>query len=228
MTHNQIAYFQAQETQRSNLATEKETNRANLARENEINRNNRAVEAETNRHNLATEYETSRNNRAQLLEGSRHNYATENNAAMANAINQSHYVRQDYNQYLGVQETGRHNRHSEYIGTGQLSESRRSNRAKESLSETLNAINARNAKIAQQNADTNRLNAEVNRWNLSNRLNIDLQRIPYELAEYSARTQKWINDANLSATKESVIPVELGYQFLNSMTGFGRMAASYK
>lgn len=110
----------------------------------------------------------------------------------------------------------------------QTGEVRRSNVMKESLSSTLNAINARNARIAQQNADTNRYNAETQRTNLYNRFNLDLMEYPYKIAETQARTQKWMNDATLSATKESIIPVELGYEFLNSMSGFGRMAASYR
>lgn len=228
MTHNQIAYFQAQEEARHNQATETETNRSNVARETETNRANRVTEIETGRHNRATEYETSRNNRAVLSENVRHNQATESLTQQVNAINNAHYQRQDYNQSKSIAESARHNVAQEFLNRYSNYEISRSHRANESISATLNAINARNAKIAQQNANTNWYNAETTRRNVENRFNLDLLRYPYEIAETQARTQKWINDASLSATKESVIPVQLGYEFLNSMSGVGRSVSSFK
>lgn len=55
MTANQIAYWNLQETERSNLARESETHRSNVANETETNRSNLARETETNRANLAKE-----------------------------------------------------------------------------------------------------------------------------------------------------------------------------
>lgn len=45
MTANQIAYWNLEETKRSNLAKETETNRSNVAKETETNRSNLANEA---------------------------------------------------------------------------------------------------------------------------------------------------------------------------------------
>lgn len=55
MTRNQIAYWELQESKRSNRARETETHRTNLAQETETNRANLARETETNRSNLARE-----------------------------------------------------------------------------------------------------------------------------------------------------------------------------
>lgn len=55
MTRNQIAYWELQETKRTNRAKEAETHRSNTAQEKETNRSNLAREAETNRANLARE-----------------------------------------------------------------------------------------------------------------------------------------------------------------------------
>lgn len=62
MTQNQIAYWNLQETKRSNAAREQETNRSNLMQEQlklgsleETQRSNRAKETETNRANLVNE-----------------------------------------------------------------------------------------------------------------------------------------------------------------------------
>lgn len=228
MTSNQIAYFQAQEAQRHNQSAEKETNRANIARETETYRSNRVSEIEAGRHNRAVEYETSRNNRAVLSENARHNQATENLSAQVNAINNAHYQRADAVAKQNVGESARHNVAQELISRFANYETSRSHKATESLTSALNAINARNARIAQQNANTNWYNAETTRRNLTNRFNLDLMRYPYEIAESQARTQKFINDAYYTATKESVIPVELGYEFLNSMSGVGRSVAAFK
>lgn len=102
MTHNQIDYWNLQETKRSNLAKETETNRHNVAFENETNRHNVVSEGidmgnliELSRHNQATEYETNRHNVAsesldasKLQETQRHNIATEEIAAEKNEIEQ--------------------------------------------------------------------------------------------------------------------------------------------
>lgn len=81
MTQNQIAYWNLQETMRTNRAKEdiqtntlEETKRSNIARETETNRSNIAKETETNRSNIAKETETHRNNK--VMEG----------VAIANAV----------------------------------------------------------------------------------------------------------------------------------------------
>lgn len=91
MTHNQIAWFNAIESARSNRARESETHRSNLSNESENRRSNLAREAETNRSNLAKEFETNRHNREtegiSLLdfnERARHNRVSEINDAQRN------------------------------------------------------------------------------------------------------------------------------------------------
>lgn len=91
MTHNQIAWFNAIESARSNRAKESETHRSNLFYEGETRRSNLARETETNRANLAKEFETNRHNREaegiSLLdfnERARHNRVSENNDALRN------------------------------------------------------------------------------------------------------------------------------------------------
>lgn len=77
MTYNQIAYWNLQETKRSNLAREAETARSNRAQEAEAIRANMAREWETNRSNLARESETARADRAYETETKRHNQVSE-------------------------------------------------------------------------------------------------------------------------------------------------------
>nr|AVD97105.1 hypothetical protein [Picobirnavirus sp.] len=77
MTHNQIAYWNLQETIRSNQAREAETQRTNMAQEAEANRAHLAQEWETNRSNLARESENERSNRAREEETKRHNQVAE-------------------------------------------------------------------------------------------------------------------------------------------------------
>lgn len=55
MTKNELAYWDLQESKRSNLARETETNRNNVAVENETKRANLAREKETNRSNQVRE-----------------------------------------------------------------------------------------------------------------------------------------------------------------------------
>lgn len=96
MTHNQIEYWNLQETRRHNVTTEDESKRHNVAGEEETNRHNVATEGieigklgEQTRHNKATEQETRRHNvetenigYSTLAESIRHNTATENIQAM--------------------------------------------------------------------------------------------------------------------------------------------------
>lgn len=55
MTANQIAYWNLQESKRSNIRRETESERSNRARERETFRSNVAHEHENRRHNLMTE-----------------------------------------------------------------------------------------------------------------------------------------------------------------------------
>lgn len=87
MTHNQINYWNLQESKRHNVVTETETNRHNVATENidlgrlqETTRHNLATEGETNRHNVRTEGQTDVNlglQQGTLSEVQRHNLASE-------------------------------------------------------------------------------------------------------------------------------------------------------
>lgn len=96
MTHNQIEYWNLQETKRHNVTTEDESKRHNVAGEGETNRHNVVTEnieigklGEQTRHNKATEWETNRHNvetenigYGTLAESVRHNTATESIQAM--------------------------------------------------------------------------------------------------------------------------------------------------
>lgn len=131
MTTTQIAYWTLQEEKRKNLAQEKELNRSNLAREAENYRSNYARESENTRSNVAKERENERSNRAREAENARSNIARED-------ISRGELM-----------ETSRANREREAISAkeardkyqnylwqtidrqGQLTETRRSNRANE-------------------------------------------------------------------------------------------------
>ena len=118
MTHNQIEYWNLQETKRHNVVGETETQRHNVAGETETNRHNVATEAvdigrlnETVRHNTVTERESERHNResenigyGQLNESIRHNTVTEGIQRM------DAQTRADQ-----LQETIRHNKAAESI-----------------------------------------------------------------------------------------------------------------
>lgn len=157
MTHNQINYWNLQETKRSNVANEKETNRHNVATETETNRHNVATEridlgklSETQRHNLATEgltgreldikqgtlNETIRSNQAREAEASRHNLADEN---------------------ISQQRVG--------LDAGTLSELHRHNLAQEGLTGTDLSIKQQEANTRQfsaySNADLNAARAQL-------------------------------------------------------------------
>lgn len=105
MTQNQIAYWNLQETKRSNVSREFETHRHNVADETETNRHNVRTENETSRHNLVGERETNRHNLAsesfnisQLQEAYRHNVATERQGEIANILkHEANQINQAYN-----------------------------------------------------------------------------------------------------------------------------------
>lgn len=114
MTHNQIEYWKNQETQRSNLAAERENLRSNQAKERETYRSNLERERETrnrnlndyllgmlnyseiSRHNRATEMqqnryykEIERSNQAKEIENKRSNLANERETHRSNLASEN-------------------------------------------------------------------------------------------------------------------------------------------
>lgn len=120
MTQNQIAYWNLQETKRSNVSRESETARHNIADETETKRHNVQTETETSRHNLAGESESKRHN----IESERFNISQ-------------------------LQETYRHNVAGENINISQLQETHRHNVASEKQDEIANAIKQEANRINQ-------------------------------------------------------------------------------
>lgn len=121
MTKNQIAYFNAKETQRHNYVTEQETNRSNLAKEYETYRHNYATEVETNRHNVVGETETYRHNYVmeglqmqananQYAVGMAQAAATRYAADMNYKAQSQRTVLQNYQYYAGLKQTAELNR----------------------------------------------------------------------------------------------------------------------
>lgn len=106
MTQNQIAYLEAIERHRSNVANEQETHRQNVASLEETIRSHKADEAERYRYNTGYLQELSRSNRAKesynllnLQEQTRHNQATEQLSAYSNRIEK---YKADNALYLGL------------------------------------------------------------------------------------------------------------------------------
>lgn len=104
MTHNQIDFKSAVETERHNREMEKLTGESQA----ETARHNKAFEAETNRANLAKESENTRSNQAREKEDNRSNVVNEGIRSAANTINYTLGM-------LGVTETRRHNTSQEKI-----------------------------------------------------------------------------------------------------------------
>lgn len=127
MTTNQLAYLNYLET-----------NRANLARERENVRYNDLTTGETRRHNVATESITA----AELDERVRHNITSENQQDAINAETQRSNVARE-------QENKRHNLASESKDVRTIAETERANRAAEGIKRSQNSI-------AQQQANTQR------------------------------------------------------------------------
>jgi hypothetical protein len=172
MTKNQIEYAKLLETRRSNIRQEQLTGERDKA-SRELGR---AQLIEAGRHNLAQEGissvsldETSRHNVAmenvsvgQLAESTRHNRAGEG-ISWAQAQEQArHNVANEglERQAVGVsllqaEEAQRSNLANEAIRRAQNRETRRSNMANERIKYEQNTI-------AATNADTNRMNAQVN------------------------------------------------------------------
>lgn len=161
MTTNQINYhnmranwFNAQEGQRHNKATESENARHNVATESETNRHNVETEKrdimslnETSRHNLATEGETNR-----------HNLITENQTQQNIDENVRHNKTQEGIDVSKLDETIRHNLSTE-------SETNRHNKADENIRSVANALKSiadqMNYEIGSRNATTNEIGNKI-------------------------------------------------------------------
>lgn len=152
MTQNQIAYWNLQETKRSNESREKETNRHNIATETEDKRHNTVSEGETSRHNKETErfnisqlQETQRHNVAtenlgsmQLNESIRHNTVTEQQNAVANAIkSQANAINKAYNEAIAELRSGELS----------LAQEKEAQRIEESQRDFNEAVRMNNAKL---------------------------------------------------------------------------------
>lgn len=225
MTTNQIAYFQALEQQMHNRNTEAETARSNKEREKqaqkelqELHRHQFAVESETALHNSLTRLETARSNRAREGLTQQSNLINQNRnmqdyfaKTQANA-NQRYAT--DANLSLGLQTLSR-----------QVSENSRHNRATE-------AIQARNAETqnyaARKNYEVNAINANTSLQRLRHDQRIDMSLTPVRIRNLESQTNQNVANTQYLLTKESVIPVELGYGFLNSVSQVGRAVGGLK
>lgn len=154
MTANQIAYWNLQETKRTNRAREvlqadqqAETHRSNVSNE-EIKRTSNAINQqnvdETKRANVARETETARSNRAQEYETHRSNIAREletqrsnlANEALKSQTNQETERSNRANEQIKSQsnrETVRHNVQTEHIDMFKAAEAQRHNYATEQV-----------------------------------------------------------------------------------------------
>lgn len=143
MTANQIAYWNLQELNRSNVAKETETNRSNLVKEQETKRSNLANEALTrqrdrNNYDIAIKnyYQTKTMNQWQrnyqersFWENRRHTLVQEQQAAkqIENASAQTSI------NAFNAQENQRTNKQRELLSAQQLEETTRNNLANESI-----------------------------------------------------------------------------------------------
>lgn len=125
MTKNQIAYFEASERRRANLAQE----RLRAAEINESQRHNYATETETRRSNVVSQ----QLGWSQMFETKRHNTTSENIDKFRAEEQQRHnIVSENQNQYsLGL--TKERNDRDFYIASANLAETQRSNKANEAL-----------------------------------------------------------------------------------------------
>lgn len=172
MTVNQISFANLQETKRHNVVTEGETYRHNLESEGETHRHNVSTEslsAETNAINRAhyerqdaynalhystMDAESARHNLAGEIETQRHNEAQE-------LVNQQALAETKRANKAKEKETKRHDKATESIQSltneirsEELQEEHRSNVANEQIKADTNEINAFNAKVSKQRADT--------------------------------------------------------------------------
>lgn len=188
MTSNQINYWNYVENSRHNRAVEIETHRSNVTNERETNRSNLARESETSRHNLADEQIrtraneiTSEYNNRYLSELSRHNQATEGLEQQRIYSGYEGYAASERNaqraasaQYAGVNLGYAQLAETQRLNNLVTSETRRTNRANESIRNKQASAQMSQADSSQTNAATNRLNAltaqstyelEKEKWN---------------------------------------------------------------
>lgn len=217
MTQNQIAFARLHEERRHNQAVESETAR-----------NNMVVSSETNRHNLVTEGQTDRHytDQARYWDTS-------------NAINQSHYERMDSETQrhnlttesisaFTASEQQRHNRETESLGWSNLAETSLHNRITESqtwsqLWETAShnaateLIAGINANIAQQNADSNAIQAAAAQLNsLSNQ-----EKVQSEVDLNKTREQDIMNQITNRNINTGLNVIETGTEGLRDLSQVG-------
>lgn len=176
MTRNQIEYFNAVESKRHNLASEKEANRSNRAREVETNRHNVVTEGETNRHNVASEVEINRHNVATEREATRHNVVVEQQTRDQNLwLRSQQRLESDRNYYLRKQQNemqAQHLSNEAYSNqTGRLNLSfldrhyQRMDATALMNAETQRAVGFGNLNVGLLNASTASRNASTNEIN---------------------------------------------------------------
>nr|AVX53422.1 putative ORF1 [Marmot picobirnavirus]AVX53684.1 putative ORF1 [Marmot picobirnavirus] len=224
---NNIAMQQArqrelEETERMNRARELENTRANQAREWETFRSNLAKERETNRSNVAAE----RHAINVLSENALHNRVTEANTIRTQSM-------QSYAQRYASDNASRAQRYASDnallsalgVASRQVSENARHNRAMEAI----NDYSARSsASVNKRNAETNYYNALTSRYSQQHKRAIDLHLMPYQTNLYTQQAANQGAQAQYTISKDSGYPVELGYGFLNSMSGFSRAVGGLK
>lgn len=213
MTRNQIEYWRLVETNRNNLAVERETNRSNLANEKERNRSNLAQERETNRHNLAVEQETNRHNVATEKETQRSNLARETLTRMQ--MQQNLFLTR-----IDQEERARSNRKNEQLTSLQIANQHERNlndamfqkaqiriqeinavTARANAMETQRSNRARETLTASAQAETNRSNlanesinlARANEVARSNRSNEAISRYRNQIEQFKAQETKRSN-----------------------------------
>lgn len=213
MTRNQIEYWRLVETNRNNLAVEKETNRSNLANEKERNRSNLAQEREINRHNVAVEQETNRHNLATEKETTRSNIARE-------TLNRLQMQQNLFLTRVDQEERARSNRKNEQLTSLQIANQHERNmndaiyqkaqvriqeinsvteRAK--AAEVMRANRARESLTAAAQSETTRSNlanesinlARANEIARSNRSNESISRYRNQVEQFKAQETKRSN-----------------------------------
>lgn len=219
MTRNQLTWMEQMETKRSNLAREKETNRANMANESQARLNYQ----EQVRSNLERERENRSYNSLITTETRRSNLARE---ALTHEGNLLTSRRDSNNYYLGLIGSRNQRYASELnarsaiaVADRQVSENRRHNQAMEAIND---AQQRSQAAYNRASASATTMNAYTNRYAQQHQKEMDLYLTPYKVSNLQSQTD--LNSANRQyvLSKDSMYPVELGYGFLNSMSGFTR------
>lgn len=195
MTHNQINYWNLQESKRHNVEGEKETNRHNLA-----------TEGETYRHNVSSEgIDISK-----LNETKRHNVQSEGIESGKLAEQQRHNIQTENVDISSLQELGRHNRESEVSdrikanasGTQAAAslfsaqESARHNMANEALQQQdLNIRSDSQSEVVRHNTATENLTS------LGTQAQVRLQESQALINEIDSMWRNAQNNANLQLSK---------------------------